>query len=74
MIDSRDFIAAKRRAEIEPLLPTGPRIAFTGGIDYNDHIRIWAALDKARERHPDMVLIHGGSPKGAETYRRLLGR
>jgi hypothetical protein len=66
IIDSRDFIAAKRRAEIEPLLPTGLRIAFTGGIDCNDHIRIWDALDKARERHPDMVLLHGGSPKGAE--------
>ena len=66
MIDSRDFIAAKRRAEIEPLLPAGPRIAFTGGVDCNDHARIWEALDKARARHPDMVLIHGGSPKGAE--------
>jgi hypothetical protein len=66
MIDSRDFIAAKRRAEIEPLLPAGPRIAFTGGVDCNDHIRIWEALDKALAKHPDMVLIHGGSPKGAE--------
>lgn len=66
MIDSRDFIAAKRRAETEPLLPTGPRIAFTGGVDCNDHARIWDALDKARAKHPDMVLIHGGSPKGAE--------
>ncbi|MDD4616368.1 MAG: DUF2493 domain-containing protein [Alphaproteobacteria bacterium] len=66
MIDSRDFIAAKRRAEIEPLMPAGPRIAFTGGIDFNDHIRIWAALDKALASHPGMVLLHGGSPKGAE--------
>ncbi len=66
LIDSRDFLAAKRRAEIEPLLPTGPRIAFTGGVECNDHIRIWDILDKARAKHPDMVLIHGGSPKGAE--------
>ncbi len=66
MIDSRDYIAAKRRVDIEPLLPAGPRIAFTGGIDCNDHARIWDALDKARAKHPDMVLIHGGSPKGAE--------
>ncbi|WP_419910322.1 DUF2493 domain-containing protein [Hoeflea sp.] len=66
MIDSRDFIAAKRKAEIEPLLPAGPRIAFTGGVDCNDHTRIWAALDRAHAKHPDMVLIHGGSPKGAE--------
>jgi hypothetical protein len=66
MIDSRDFIAAKRKSEIEPLLPTGPRIAFTGGMECNDHARIWDTLDKTRVKHPDMVLIHGGSPKGAE--------
>ena len=66
MIDSRDFIAAKRKSEIEPLLPTGPRIAFTGGMDCNDHTRIWDALDKAHAKHAHMVLIHGGSPKGAE--------
>lgn len=66
MIDSRDFIAAKRRTELEPLLPPGPRIAFTGGMDCNDHKRIWGALDTAHARHSDMVLIHGGSLKGAE--------
>ena len=66
MIDSRDFIAAKRRSETEVMLPPGPRIASTGGIDCNDHTRIWAALDKVRVRHPDMVLMHGGTPKGAE--------
>ena len=71
MIDSRDFLAAKRRAEIEPLLPAGPRIAFTGGIDCNDHTRIWDTLDKVRAKHPDMVLIHGGSPKGAEKIASL---
>ena len=66
MIDSRDFIAARRRADAETLAPSGPRIAFTGGADCNDHTRIWDALDKVRSKHPDMVLLHGGSPKGAE--------
>ena len=66
MIDSRDFLAAKRRAETQPLLPAGPKIAFTGGIDFNDHRAIWDSLDKVRSKHPDMVLLHGGSPKGAE--------
>ena len=27
---------------------------------------IWDRLDKVRAKHPDMVLVHGGSPKGAE--------
>jgi hypothetical protein len=66
VIDSRDFLAAKRRAETEVLLPPGPKIAFTGGLDCNDHRLIWDRLDQVHAKHPDMVLLHGGSPKGAE--------
>jgi len=66
MIDSRDFIAAKRRADTEIMLPPGPKIAFSGGLDFNDHRLIWDKLDQVRAKHPDMVLLHGGSPKGAE--------
>lgn len=66
MIDSRDFIAAKRRAETEIMLPPGPKVAFSGGADCNDHHAIWGRLDQVHTRHPDMVLLHGGSPKGAE--------
>jgi hypothetical protein len=66
MIDSRDFLAAKRRAEAQVILPDGPRVAFTGGLDFNDHRPVWDMLDKVLTKHPDMVLLHGGSPKGAE--------
>jgi hypothetical protein len=66
MIDSRDFIAAKRQAETQVLLPAGPKIAFTGGLDFNDYNAIWDWLDKVHAKHPDMVLLHGGSPRGAE--------
>ena len=48
------------------LLPAGPKIALTGGLDFNDHRLIWDRLDKVHAKHPDMVLLHGGSPKGAE--------
>lgn len=65
MIDSRDFLAARRRADNEVLLPTGPKIAFSGG-DTADHRLIWSKLDQVHAKHPDMVLLHGGSPKGAE--------
>ncbi len=66
LIDSRDYIAARRRAAIEPLLPEGPKIAFAGGADCADHAAIWDALDRVRTKHADMVLLHGGSPRGAE--------
>ena len=66
MIDSRDYLSAKRRAEIEPLLPSGPRVAFSGGLDVTDHRAIWDALDRVKAKHADMVLLHGGSTKGAE--------
>jgi hypothetical protein len=66
MIDSREFLAARRRADTEVLAPAGTRIGFTGGTECNDHPRIWDALDKVRAKHPDMVLLHGGSPRGAE--------
>jgi hypothetical protein len=46
-------------------VPAGPKIAFSGG-DTTDHKLIWAKLDQVHAKHPDMVLMHGGSPKGAE--------
>ena len=66
MIDSRDFLSAKRRKETETHCPEGTKIAFTGGLDFNEVTPIWNALDKAKAKYPTMVLIHGGSPKGAE--------
>ncbi|KVK54311.1 hypothetical protein BCY90_15710 [Agrobacterium deltaense] len=66
MIDSRDFLSARRHAETEVLIPAGTKIAFAGGMDYNDHEAIWDALDRAHTKFPDMVLLHGGSVKGAE--------
>ena len=71
IVDSREFINARRRAEAEVLLPKGTRVALTGGSDYQDHARIWTALDRVRAKHADMVLLHGGSPKGAEHIAAL---
>ena len=66
VIDSRDFVAARKRSETEVMLPSGPKVAFTGGLDFNDHRAVWDALDRVHAKHPSMVLLHGGSPKGAE--------
>ena len=32
----------------------------------DDHRLIWDNLDKVHAKHSGMVLLHGGSPKGAE--------
>lgn len=66
VIDSRDFVNARKRAETAVHFPPGPRIAFTGGLDFQDVDRIWSILDKVHTKHPDMVLLHGGSKQGAE--------
>jgi hypothetical protein len=74
MIDSRDFIAARHRAESEIMLPAGTRIALAGGADYDDHQRIWTVLDRVHAKHIEMVLIHGGNRKGAEHIAALWAR
>ncbi|NYF33627.1 DUF2493 domain-containing protein [Sphingopyxis sp. JAI108] len=66
VVDSRDFLDRRLREKAAALLPAGTRIGFTGGADSDDHRAIWDALDKARARHPDMILLHGATPTGAE--------
>ncbi len=66
LIDSRDFLDARLRQKAAALLPEGTRIAFTGGSDCDDHRAIWDALDKAKARHGNMILLHGATPTGAE--------
>jgi hypothetical protein len=66
MVDSRDFLSAKRKATTEVMVPAGPKIIFTGPLECEAHRLIWAKLDKAHQQHPDMVLLHGGADRGAE--------
>ena len=66
VIDSRDWRAAKRRRETDANCPAGTKIAFAGGTEFTDHSAVFNALDRTRAKHPDMVLMHGGSPRGAE--------
>jgi hypothetical protein len=74
MIDSRDFLAAKRRAETEVLLPAGPEDRFSPAATPPITKLIWAKLDQVHAKHPDMVLLHGGSPERRRTHRRQMGR
>lgn len=66
LIDSKDFIGARRRRRDEALNPQGPIIAFAGGKEFQDVDAVFKTLDACLKKHPDMVLAHGGTKQGAE--------
>ncbi|MEO7170234.1 MAG: DUF2493 domain-containing protein [Sphingomonas sp.] len=66
VLDSRKQIDKRAWQDARVLNPDGVRIVFTGGADYNDHQRIYAVLDKVRANLPNMILLHGATPTGAE--------
>ncbi len=57
MIDSCDFLVAKRRLVTEGPLPAGQKIGLTGGSDFSDHRLIQERLDTGHVKHPDMVFL-----------------
>jgi hypothetical protein len=71
VIESREFVNDRRWSDAQLLLPPGERIYVSGGADYEDHRRIWQVLDEVHGRHPQMVLLHGGSRTGAERIAAL---
>ena len=66
VIDSREFLAATERKKTLAKAPEGPTVVVAGGMEFNDHKAIFTALDKVHKKHPQMVLVHGGAPKGTD--------
>jgi hypothetical protein len=66
VLDSRKHIDRRAYQDALVLNPEGVRIAFTGGADFNDHQRVYAVLDKVHAHLPQMILLHGATPTGAE--------
>jgi len=66
VIDSRDFETARKNRFNALHMPEGSKVALLGSADYEDYHHIFDTLDKVRTRFPDMILVHGGSTKGAE--------
>ena len=71
MIDARDYMRAVKERKTESLAPEGSRVVIAGGQDFENTDAIFAALDKARDRVGDMVLLHGGSQKGCDHIAAL---
>ncbi len=61
-IDARDFQRARKDRETAAHLPQGTLVAIAGGKDIADTAAVIRVLDKARAKHDDMVLVHGGGP------------
>ena len=61
-IDARDFRRARKDRETRAHLPEGTLVAISGGKHVADAGAVWTTLDRARAKHEDMVLLHGGSP------------
>ncbi|WP_414462437.1 DUF2493 domain-containing protein [Hyphomicrobium sp. DY-1] len=66
LIDSKDFLSAKRYAETNVLIPPGELVLFSGGQDCNDIDGIFRDLDAIRANHPQMVLGHSANRRGAD--------
>lgn len=71
MIDSRDYLRASKEREINAAAPQGSPIAVIGDLTWNDTNSVWKALDRARDRVGDMVLVHGGNSKGVDKIASL---
>lgn len=74
VIGSRAFLEARRRTQAVVLVPGGTRVTLTGGPTCEDHRSIWAKLDRVHTKYPSLVLLHGGSPRGAEHIAALWAR
>src|SRR5260370_14271394 len=62
MIDSRDFLAAKRRADAEVLLPAGPKIALTGGLENRRHLLVSDQPGQVHAPHHPIVPLISAVP------------
>ena len=71
MIDARDYMRAVKERKTEALAPEGARVVIAGGQDFENTDAIFTALDRARDRVGDMVLLHGGSKKGCDHIAAL---
>lgn len=74
LVEGRDFLRARSEAKRRAAMPEGTPVVFAGGRTRHENEadaltfanNVWKALDKVRDRVPDMVLVHGGDTKGVD--------
>ena len=61
-VESEDFRKARADRATAAHAPEGTLIAITGGKTVADPDIVWKTLDHVRDKHDDMVLVHGAGP------------
>ena len=73
-IEARDYLRARKEAELKAKAPAGQPVIVAGGVEFEDVTAIFGALDKALGRTGDMILVHGGAGKGVDRVAALWAR
>jgi hypothetical protein len=74
VVEGRDYLRARSESRRRASMPEGTPVLFAGGrlsFANADDAKalannIWETLDNVREHVADMVLVHGGDPKGTD--------
>ena len=74
VVEGRDFLRARSESRRSAAMPEGTPVLFAGGrhsFASADDAKafadsVWITLDKVRDHVADMVLVHGGDPKGID--------
>ena len=74
VVEGRDFLRARSESRRRAAMPQGTPVLFAGGrlsFPNADDAKavannVWETLDKVREHVADMVIVHGGDPKGLD--------
>ncbi len=66
VIAATDFLAARRKRQVDQKAPQGPIVLFSGGQMWEDHRLLYSALDNIRARIPTMVLATTAQDKGCD--------
>ncbi len=74
VLDSREFIAGRKRRKDAAAAPDGEVVLFSGGTDYEDRDAIWRVLDKIHAKYPQMILMTTAWSKGADHIAALWAR
>lgn len=72
-IDSKEFHKARNNVVSLPEIPEGTLIAVTGTRIGTGHEKIIDTLDRYKQQHPDMVLLHGNSQGTQRTCSKWAG-